>query len=148
MQTMIRNILRTSSIHLRRGFVESYIDCCANTFPNKFGGVAKMSSIVNLYTASHGRPRFAFNETLSEKMSTVTAKFSPFTIHARSGARMNAQAVAMIGRSIDSNAGSKHVVGTLLGDNNFSNGCNPVHEVQSVLHCHELIASKVQATPK
>ena len=105
-------------------------------------------SIVNFYTASHGRPRFALHDTLTYNVSTVPIKFPNFKIHAESGARMNSNTVAMISRSIDANAGSKHVVGTLLGDNNFSHGCNPELEVQSIVSCHAVIASKVQATPE
>ena len=104
--------------------------------------------MVNIFTASHGRPGFALHETLTYKVSTVPTKFPFFDIHAKSGMRMNPDAVAMISRSIDTNAGSRHVVGILLGDNNFSQDCDPELEVQTIVSCHGQIASKVSSTPK
>ena len=61
---------------------------------------------------------------------------------------MDHHAVARIVKSIEDNAGSKHMVAVLMGDNNFSFGCSIEDEIQTIISCHEEIASKVEATPK
>ena len=67
---------------------------------------------------------------------------------ARSGAHMDAQAVTLMRTSIDGNAGSRQVVASMLGDNNFSYGCDVEQEIQTVISSHLEVAQAVEATPK
>ena len=67
---------------------------------------------------------------------------------AKSGAEIDEDFVAKVGSFIDHFYGQKHLIVTMIGDNNINPSNDVLVEAQCIVDHHRTIVEHVQATPR